>query len=87
MSEKTENALVRIQTTVPIVALVMLAIAGGKLVSDVSHIRSMIEEQGRTLQNTVSRFDDLSQRTARIEAYIGIQDGRPVIDGSKRGDR
>jgi len=87
MSEKAEKTMVRIQTTIPILAIIFGCIATGKFISDVAHIRLMMEEQGRTIQNTVNRFDDLSQRTARIEAYLGFPNNRSAYDGTRRNNQ
>ncbi len=76
-----DKAVVTLQTTVPILSLVAACVMCGKIMADVGHIRELLESQSMTIRNTVNRVDDLSQRMAAVEAYIGLQRSR---DGQRR---
>ena len=75
----------RIQTTVPILAIIFGCIATGKFVSDVSYIRSAIESQGALLQVQASKLLEFNDRLAQVEAHLGLRRiyGNSV-DGAQR---
>lgn len=90
-SKKTEGLFVKINTAIPLLSLLLFAVAAGKLVTDVSHIRELMEMRARfedarysTLESRVAKGEE---RTQLIESFIGIHQIRPRGDGQPRTDR
>jgi len=75
----------RVQTTVPILAIIFGCIATGKFVSDVSYIRHAIEAQGALIQAQSTRMLEFNDRLVQVEAYLGLRKtySNPV-DGTHR---
>lgn len=73
----SDSVLVKINTAIPILSLLILAGAAGKLVTDVSHIRELMEIRN---QYEDARYKGLEGRVNRVEAFIGM----PGMDGTPR---
>ena len=72
LNQMSDKAIMRVQTTVPILAIIFGCIATGKFVSDVSYIRQAIESQGVVIQTQALRLVELNERLYRVEAFLGI---------------
>lgn len=77
----SDKAKMQVQTTIPLVAIILGCLATGKIMSDVSHMRDMMEVNSAQMRNVIEQVENLRDRVSRVEAFMGIN---PKSDGIRK---